>query len=155
MVYLLHKSTVGVRMSRVRDLVQDRELFCVEEDATVSEAARQMADLHVGAIVVMRGEHLRGVFSERDIMKRVIVESLDPRTTRVGEVMSTDVVTVDECAGLGEAMELMQGHNCRHLPVTREGRVVNFLSMRDLMNYELASKTEELHHMRAYISGCA
>jgi CBS domain-containing protein len=142
-------------MARVRDLVQDRELFCVEEDATVTEAANQMADLHVGAIVVMRGEQLRGVFSERDIMKRVIVESLDPRTTVVRDVMSTDVVTIDECAELGEAMELMQVKNCRHLPVTRETRVVGFLSMRDLMHHELASKTEELHHMRAYISGFA
>jgi CBS domain-containing protein len=50
-------------------------------------------------------------------------------------------------------MELMQSHNCRHLPVTRGSRVVGFLSMRDLMNYELARKTEELHHMRAYIHG--
>lgn len=140
-------------MSRVSDLVQDRELFCVEEDASVTDAARQMADLHVGAIVVMHREELCGVFSERDIMRRVIVDSRDPRQTRVRDVMTTDVVTVDECAALEEAMELMQVNNCRHLPVTRDNRVVGFLSMRDLMNYELASKTEELHQMRAYIAG--
>jgi signal-transduction protein with cAMP-binding, CBS, and nucleotidyltransferase domain len=67
--------------------------------------------------------------------------------------MSVDISTVDESATVEEAMAAMQQHNCRHLPVTRGGNVVSFLSMRDLMNYELARKTEELHHMRAYING--
>ena len=139
-------------MSRVRDIVDDRELFCVEEGSTVADVARQMAELHVGAIIVMRGRDLRGVFSERDLMKRVVLEGLDPAQTRVASVMSTDIVTIDEVASLEDAMEAMQNHNCRHLPVTRNGRVVGFLSMRDVMHHELTRKTEELHHMRAYIS---
>ncbi len=142
-------------MSRVRDIVQGRELFSVEEGHSVAEVARRMSELHVGAILVLRGEEIRGVFSERDLMRRVVVERLDPERTRVGDVMSTDIRTIDELAGVEEAMELMQSHNCRHLPVTRGSRVVGFLSMRDLMNYELARKTEELHHMRAYIHGSA
>ena len=139
-------------MSLVRDIVHQRELFSVEEHQTVGEVARHMSDLHVGAILVLNGGELRGVFSERDIMKRVIIERRDPERTPVGEVMSTHIVTIDESATLEEAMEAMHGHNCRHLPVTRGGRVVSFLSMRDLMHFELARKTEELHHMRAYIS---
>jgi CBS domain-containing protein len=139
-------------MSLVRDIVHHRELFCVEESHTVTEVARKMSELHVGAILVLNGEELRGVFSERDLMKRVVLERRDPDRTRVADVMSTDLITIDEQATLEDAMEAMQSHNCRHLPVTREGRVVSFLSMRDLMNYELARKTEELHHMRAYIS---
>ncbi len=142
-------------MSRVRDIVHGRELFSVEEGSSVSEVVRRMAELHVGAILVMKGEHLRGIFSERDLMKRVVLERMDPDRTRVDEVMSTVVVTVDELAPIEEAMERMQSHNCRHLPVTRGSRVVAFLSMRDVMNYELARKTEELHHMRAYIHGTA
>jgi CBS domain-containing protein len=140
-------------MSTVRDIVHDRDLYQVAESDTVTHVARQMADLHVGAILVLHGETLRGIFSERDLMKRVVLEHLDPKTTPVRDVMSTDVVSVDEMASLEEAMELMQSHNCRHLPVTRASRVVGFLSMRDLMNFELARKTEELHHMRAYIHG--
>jgi CBS domain-containing protein len=140
-------------MSRVRDIIQDRELFHVDERETVAGVARRMTDLRVGAILVMNGNALRGVFSERDLMKRVVVERLDPETTPVGKVMSTDVFTIDESVSIEEAMEAMQQHNFRHLPVTREGRVIGFLSMRDLMNYELAQKTEELHHMRAYIHG--
>jgi CBS domain-containing protein len=112
-----------------------------------------MAELHVGAILVLNGESLRGIFSERDLMKRVVLEHRNVETTPVRDVMTTDVVAIDELASLDEAMELMQSHNCRHLPVTRGAQVVGFLSMRDLMNYELARKTEELHHMRAYIHG--
>jgi CBS domain-containing protein len=93
------------------------------------------------------------VFSERDIMKRVVLAGLDAERTLVRDVMSRDVVTIDELASLEEAMERMQAHNCRHLPVTRGSRVISFLSMRDLMNFELARKTEELHHMRSYITG--
>src|SRR6266540_1960755 len=139
-------------MSCVSEIVRQRDLFSVEEHQSVAEVARKMADLHVGAILVFSGDELRGVFSERDLMKRVVVERCDPETTPVGAVMSTHVTTIDESASLEEAMEAMQSHNCRHLPVTRDGRVVAFLSMRDLMNFELAQKTEEIHHMRAYIS---
>ncbi len=140
-------------MSAVRDIVQNRELFHVGENDTVASVVRRMAERRVGAILVLEGEQLRGVFSERDLMKRVVLEKLDPERTPVKDVMSTDIATIDETASLEEAMEVMNAHNCRHLPVTRGSRVIAFLSMRDLMKHELASKTEELHHMRAYIHG--
>ena len=142
-------------MARVRDIVHGRELFSVEEGSSVADVARTMAQLHVGAILVLNGGRLRGVFSERDLMKRVVLEQKDPASTPVDEVMSRDVVTIDEMAAVEDAMELMRCKNCRHLPVTRGSHVVAFLSMRDLMNFELERKTEELHHMRAYIHGNA
>jgi CBS domain-containing protein len=142
-------------MSRVRDIIDGRDLFSVEESDTVASVARRMAELHVGAILVLNDDELRGLFSERDLMKRVVLERLNPEATPVSAVMSTDLVTVDELASLEDAMELMQANNCRHLPVTHGSSVVGFLSMRDLMKYELARKTEELHHMRAYIHGSA
>ena len=108
-------------MSRVFDLVHQRELFCVEEHHSVAEVARKMTELHVGAILVFSGDELRGVFSERDLMKRVVLERRDPERTPVGHVMSTDVATIDESASLEDAMETMQSHNCRHLPVLRGG----------------------------------
>ena len=139
-------------MSHISEIVLQRELFRVEEHQSVAEVARKMTDLHVGAVLVFSGSQLRGVFSERDIMKRVVVERCDPERTPVSAVMSTQVITIDESASLEDAMESMQLHNCRHLPVTRNGQVVAFLSMRELMKFELAQKTEEIHHMRQYIS---
>jgi signal-transduction protein with cAMP-binding, CBS, and nucleotidyltransferase domain len=138
-------------MSRVSDLIHHRDLFYVEEQDFVADVARKMADLHVGAILVLNGQELRGVFSERDLMKRVVVEHRDPAFTPVGEVMTKEVATIDDSASIEEAMEAMQTHSCRHLPVMCGRQVAGFLSMRDLMNFELVRKTEELTHMRAYI----
>ena len=76
-------------MSRVRDIVDRRQLFSVEESETVADVARRMAELHVGAIVVLKEGELSGVFSERDLMKRVVLERLDPERTPVAQVMST------------------------------------------------------------------
>ena len=140
-------------MAHVRDIVGNRVLFSVQENETVAQVARQMADFHVGAILVMDYGQLRGVFSERDLMLRVVLQRLDPETTPVGVVMSTQLTTVDEAATTEEAMEAMHRHSCRHLPVTRGVEVVGFLSMRDLMDFQLARQTEELHHMKAYIHG--
>ena len=142
-------------MSRVRDILHQRDLFSVEVTQSVCDVARRMAELHVGAILVVEDGDLRGVFSERDLLTRVVIEGLEARTTPVALVMSTNISTVDESASLEEAMEAMKAHGCRHLPVMRDSKVVGFLSMRDLMNHELAHKTEELHHMRAYIHGSA
>jgi signal-transduction protein with cAMP-binding, CBS, and nucleotidyltransferase domain len=141
-------------MAHVRDIVGNRVLFSVQESETVAQVARQMANFHVGAILVMdTGRALRGVFSERDLMLRVVLQRLDPETTPVRFVMSTHLAAIDEAATPEEAMEAMHQHGCRHLPVTRAGEVVGFLSMRDLMDFQLARQTEELHHMKAYIHG--
>lgn len=139
-------------MSRVIDVIYSKQLFYVEETETVASAARRMEQLQCGAILVLNKGNLKGVFSERDLMRRVVLEHRDPDSTPVGDVMSTNLRTIDESATLEEAMQAMTDHGCRHLPVLRDGRVISFLSMRDLMHFELASKTEELHHMRAYIS---
>lgn len=142
-------------MVRVQDILCDRTLFFVETDDSVARVARRMADLRVGAILVLANEQLRGLFSERDLMTRVVVAGRDPETTPVREVMSTDLCTIDEASTLEEALECMDQNNCRHLPVTRSGAVCGFLSMRDLMRFELDRKTDELHHLKAYVHGSA
>jgi len=138
-------------MSKVREIVGGRILNYVVQESTVADAARRMAELQCGAILVLKDWQLKGVFSERDLMRRVVLTKLDPEATLVGSVMSTELATIDESASIETAMEAMQSHNCRHLPVMSGGRVVAFLSMRDVMKFELARKTEENTHMRAYI----
>jgi signal-transduction protein with cAMP-binding, CBS, and nucleotidyltransferase domain len=140
-------------MAQVRDIVLNRVLFSVEVNETVAGVARQMADVRVGAILVLQNGQLRGVFSERDLMLRVVLQRLDPETTPVWTVMTSEVTTIDESASLEEAMEAMHRHSCRHLPVLRAGKVAGFLSMRDLMDFQLARQAEELQHMHAYIHG--
>jgi CBS domain-containing protein len=140
-------------MPRVKDILKERELFFVEPDETVAEVARKMVDHNVGATLVLENGQLRGIFSERDLMRRIVVGHLDPARTEVGSVMSADVITIQDTDTIEEAMARMKAHSCRHLPVMRDTQVVGFLSMRDLMNYELDLKTDELQHMRAYIHG--
>jgi signal-transduction protein with cAMP-binding, CBS, and nucleotidyltransferase domain len=142
-------------MPRIREILQSRSLFSVESGQSVSAVVRRMAELNVGAILVVSNGRLSGVFSERDLMTRVVLEDLDPVRTPVDDVMTTDLITVEESAGHEEAMELMQGRGCRHLPVLRDGHVAGFLSMRDVMDCELALKTEELLQMRAYIQSAS
>jgi signal-transduction protein with cAMP-binding, CBS, and nucleotidyltransferase domain len=142
-------------MSRVRDVVDDRQLFSVTEQDSVADVAKRMTELQVGAILVLNNGELRGIFSERDLMRRVVVEGVDPDKTAVGSVMSTHLATIEDSATLEQAMEAMQVRNCRHLPVLKDGKVTAFLSMRDLMNFELARKTEELGQIRAYIQNAS
>src|SRR3954468_22740180 len=125
-------------MSHVRDIVDSRQLFSVEESETVASVARRMAELHVGAIVVLKGGELGGVFSERDLMNRVVLERLDPERTPVARVMSTSLATIDELATIEEAMEAMQAHSCRALPVPRGTPLVGFLFNPRCNEYELA-----------------
>jgi signal-transduction protein with cAMP-binding, CBS, and nucleotidyltransferase domain len=140
-------------MSLVRDVLKPRDLFWVEEDDTVAAVVRRMVELSVGAIMVLRAGALRGVFSERDLMKRVVLEGRDPERTAVREVMTTSVATIEDSATAELAMEAMHTHGCRHLPVMRAGVVAGFLSMRDLMHHELAQKTDDLQHITKYIHG--
>ena len=83
------------------------------------------------------------------------VEGRDPRSVRVGDVMTPNPTAVDESATTDEAMEVMHQNSCRHLPVLRDGRVVKMVSMRDLMYYDLDQKAEEIRHMRDYIQSAA
>jgi CBS domain-containing protein len=145
----------GDTMVLVQDILRDRTLFSVESNQSVAGVARRMAELHVGAILVLAGDELRGLFSERDLMTRVVVEGRNPETTPVDEVMTTDLVTIEEALTLEEALDCMNRNNCRHLPVMRNGAVSGFLSMRDLMLFELDRRTEELHHLKAYVHGSA
>ncbi len=138
-------------MPQLRDLLHGKELFWADPGQTVAEVAARMAALNVGAIPVIAGGELRGVFSERDLMKRVVVGGRDPQQTLVGDVMSTSLTKADEQTTCEEAMELMRRCGCRHLPVMRAHEVVGFISMRDLMIDELEQKTEEIRHMRNYI----
>jgi CBS domain-containing protein len=138
-------------MATVRDLIHHRTIYYVQPNQTVSEAANYMVDCNVGAVPVLDDTKLVGIFSERDIMRRVVTEGRNPLTTHIAEVMSTDVRTVEPSASSEEAMCLMQSHGVRHLPVCEDRTLVGFLSLRDLLRCHLDEKSGEAEMMRAYI----
>jgi CBS domain-containing protein len=138
-------------MATIRDLISNRTIHYVQPGQTVLEAASYMVDRNVGAVPVLDGTKLVGVFSERDIMRRVVTEGRNPLTTRISDVMSTELHTLGPGASSEEAMCLMQDHGVRHLPVCEGPTLVGFLSLRDLLRCHLDEKSGEAEMMRAYI----
>lgn len=138
-------------MARLKDIIQQKSLFWADAGQSVAEVAQKMTALNIGAILILDNGELRGIFSERDLMARVVVPGLDPNATVVDAVMSKNLTKAQETANVQEAMELMRNCGCRHLPVLRGAQVVGFISMRDLMLHELEQKTEELQEIHRYI----
>ena len=138
-------------MAKICDLLINRTIHYIQPHQTVIEAAEYMVTCNVGAVPVLDGATLVGVFSERDIMSKVVTQERDPRTTYIAEVMSTTLRTLSPESSCDEAMVMMQTHGIRHLPVCEGRTLVGFLSLRDLLRHTLDEKSGEAEMMRAYI----
>jgi len=139
-------------MATINELLSGRDIHYVTIDQTVQDAARYMSERNVGAVPVLRDNRLVGIFSERDIMKRVLIDMRDPRTTRIGDVMTAEPKTVNADEPIERCMLLMKQHGFRHLPVCDGDRLIGFLSLRDLLLHDLDEKEIEVKMMRAYMS---
>jgi CBS domain-containing protein len=117
-------------MATIRE-VMSTELVAVKPGATVAEAATVMGTGHVGAALVMDGEHLAGIFTERDIL-RALASDFDAAGHLVSLWMTENPTTLPPGAGTGDALDLMLSGGFRHVPVVDEGRVVGVVSMRDV-----------------------
>jgi CBS domain-containing protein len=126
-------------------------LFTVGHHATVAEAVRVMTKNNVGIVSVLDGKQLVGVFSERDVVQRVLDSGLDPARTQVREVMTSDLVVADADEDYQSAIHKMDQANIRHLPVVSEGQLVSMLSIRDLLRLNMEDKDAEIHHLHAYL----
>ncbi len=125
--------------------VSHRPATCVAPDVTTDDASRAMVANKVGACAVAREDGvLLGMFSERDLMRRVVAEGLDPKTTKVGDVMTRDPVTVTQDTPLGKALEIMVEKDFRHLPIMEGSQVVGMATVRRVLKHRLDEKREEL-----------
>lgn len=139
-------------MMLIRHVIRDREPYSMRESDTVQDAAEFMASRNIGAVcIVDDGGKLLGVFSERDVLKRVVVQRKDPSAISVGEVLSElrAVINCDETPH--QALERMELIGTRHLPVVDGDRWVGMLSMRDLMRVELSEQGDEIKLLHEYI----
>jgi CBS domain-containing protein len=135
----------------VYDLINAQETYRADAGQTVFDVAQAMVERNIGAVPVLRDGLLIGIFSERDLMKRVVVEGRDPRTTQVDEVMTDDPLTVGPDESLETCMILMRRHGFRHLPVCEGKRLRGIVSLRDILLHDLNEKDHEVRMMRAYI----
>jgi CBS domain-containing protein len=120
---------------------------------TVLAATEAMCAAHVGSLLVMDGAVLRGIFSERDLLTRVVLARRDPSTTRVGDVMTTDVVSIAPDLSVRDAMGIMTERRVRHLPVVLDRCVIGLVSIGDLVRWTLEENTVEIDHLRGYVEG--
>jgi CBS domain-containing protein len=129
------------------------QVLTVGPDATVLQAVILMNDHKVGALVVTTGKDVAGMFTERDLLRRVVGESRDPATTRVAEVMTTEVVCCTPATSLEEARGAMKNRRIRHLPVVVDGQLCGLISIGDLNAHQITSQEHTIHLMHEYLYG--
>ena len=112
-----------------------------------------MADHAVGSLLVMDGEVLKGIVTERDYARKVIVKGRSSSTTQVGEIMTSKVLTATVKQTVTDCMTIMTEQKIRHLPVVDDGRIIGMISIGDLVQAIIAHQKEEIQHLEQYISG--
>lgn len=122
---------------RIRDVMERKALITAPPDATVGKAAQLMAKKKVGAVLVLEHHTLVGIFTERDVVFRVIAQGLDPHATRLSEVMTSPPQTVDPEKSFGFALLLMHENGFRHLPVVENGKLLGIVSARNALDPDL------------------
>ena len=138
-------------MVTIGDVIREREPYFVRDTATVYDAAEYMSDRNVGAVCVLDAEgRLQGIFSERDLLRRVVLKKKDAGTP-IRDVMSGIDVVIDCGDTPHEALERMERFGTRHLPVVKGNRWVGMLSIRDIMRVELSEQGDELRLLHEYI----
>ena len=120
---------------------------------TVAEAVADMVHHHVGAVLVVDEGRLSGIFTERDVLQRVVGAGLDPKSARVAEVMTKELVTLTPSSTVEQAMEIFTDRRCRHLPVLEDGRIIGVISIGDVTRWTVDSHRAEAEHLKNYISG--
>ncbi len=137
----------------VPDIVHGQTLTVMEEGASVRDAARLMAQRRIGAVMILRGERLEGILTERDLLTRVVAVGRDPDTTLIGEVMTRNPDTVTPESRAIDALLRMRERGYRHLPVVAKDRVVGMVSIRDLYDAVTQGLEEDLQEREAFIFG--
>jgi CBS domain-containing protein len=128
-------------------------LVTVQPDITVMEAVRTMVEESIGAIAVIRGNRLVGVFSERDLMLRVVSPRRDPEQILVGDVMTSPVETIRRDSTVDDALKVMLDRHIRHLPIIdRDGTLCGMISMRSLLHDKVEDLTDQLDSLEAYFT---
>jgi len=122
----------------------------VDSDCLVVVAARKMRDNKVGAVMVVENDSLAGIFTERDLMSRVVAAGLDPEKAQVSEAMTSSIATVPPETSIREAANIMSQNRIRHLPVLQDGKLYGVISTGDILAWKLREQEFTLHQLEDY-----
>jgi CBS domain-containing protein len=136
-------------MATVRDILSRKgtDLVSVPPTATVLEAARRMNERSIGGVVVLADGMLAGIFTERDVLRRVVVPGRPPAGTTVAEVMTTPVMTCSSTTKIEECAELMTSRRIRHLPVMDDGVLGGMVTIGDVLAFQVRDQETTIQHM--------
>jgi CBS domain-containing protein len=138
-------------MKPIRHLLENRSVYSIERSTTVRVAAEFMAARNIGAVSVMEKDRLVGIFSERDIIARVIARGLDPSAVLVGDVMTRELVVGDADDSYETCLKKMKLANCRHLPIVRGDVLLGVISLRDLLQVDIDEKDDKIEFLTDYM----
>jgi CBS domain-containing protein len=136
-------------------IAKPQELVLLSGETTVRDAVQVMATRRIGAVMIGEGQTLLGIFTERDLMTKVVAPGRDPNTVKLSEVMTGKPNTIKPEESVAHALQSMQRGGYRHLPVVENGRLIGMVSVRDLYAAMLAELEDELHDREAFIQGSA
>jgi CBS domain-containing protein len=141
--------------TQLRTLLDNKSpgVLSVAPDTTVAAAVELINTRRVGAVLVMNGSQLAGIFTERDVLRRVVGERRNPDSTLVADVMTREVVVMRPTATVQDAMAVVAERRCRHLPVMEEGSVVGIISAGDLNHWLIRNREVDIQELVEYISG--
>jgi CBS domain-containing protein len=142
-------------MTTVRQLLQSKgnTVLSVSPEDSVFEALEQMAKFDVGALLVLSGSDLVGIFSERDYARKIILVGRSSRDTLVREVMTSDLITITPNETVGDCMNAMTGNRIRHLPVVEKGQLMGVISIGDVVKAIMSQQEFTITELEAYITG--
>ena len=140
-------------MSTVQAILDAKgyDVACVSPKTTALHAAQEMNTRRIGCLVVTEGTQIRGILTERDILRRLVVEELDPRTTTVDEIMTHEITACTRETPLSECRAIVTEKRIRHLPVVEGDHLKGIITIGDLVKHEIKEKEEEIGHLHEYL----
>ena len=143
-------------MKKVKDVLKRKPtegVITIESGKSVREAVKVMADNKVGSVLIIKGKEIKGIFTERDVVNKVVAKGLDPEKTKVDEVMTRDLLVCSPDDTIEEVSRMITSAKKRHIPVIEKGKLVGLITGGDIMATVLEDRKIELEHLHNYIQG--
>ena len=142
-------------MGLVKQILEGKgnEIFTIAPDTSVYHALELMVEKNVSALLVMENDKLAGIFTERDYARKVVLKGKKSKETQIGEIMTSNLITVSPDSTIDECMALMTGKYIRHLPVVADGKLAGIISIGDVVRRIIEDQKSIIGHMEQYIAG--